>query len=62
MSDVALGVDVGTSYTKAAAVREDGSVASVHRVASPQIRDGGGGLVESYRWWRTVGTVIAEAL
>jgi sugar (pentulose or hexulose) kinase len=61
MSDVALGVDVGTSYTKAAAVREDGSVASMHRVASPQIGDGGG-LAESYRWWRTVGTVIAEAL
>src|SRR5438105_3578348 len=52
MTDVAVGIDIGTSYTKAVARAEDGTVVAVSRMPSPQFRtDGSSVLLHAAEWW-----------
>ena len=52
MTKVAIGIDIGTSYTKAAARTEDGNIVAIYRVRSPQlITNNSTGLSEVAEWW-----------
>jgi sugar (pentulose or hexulose) kinase len=63
MIDVAVGIDIGTSYTKAAARTEDGTVVAIYRVRSPQFRtDTSTFLVGAVEWWACFKDVLRGLL
>ncbi len=63
MIDVAVGIDIGTSYTKAAARTEDGTVIAVYRMRSPQFRtDRSTGRLGAAEWWACFKDVLCGLL
>ncbi len=63
MTEVAVGIDIGTSYTKAAARTEDGTVVAVCRMPSPQVRtDHSIVLLEATEWWACLKDVLRGLL
>jgi len=63
MSEVAVGIDIGTSYTKGAARTVDGTVVAVYRKPSPQVRtDSALDLRSAAAWWDCVKDVVRGLL
>lgn len=63
MVEVAVGIDVGTAYTKAAARIEDGTIVAIYRMRSPQFRaDRSTVLLEAAEWWRCLKNVVRGLL
>lgn len=63
MIDVAIGVDIGSSYIKAAARSKDGTIQSISRVQSPMATTQTlSGLVEANLWWDSTKHVIRSVL
>lgn len=53
MTDTSVGIDIGTSYTKCAARREDGTIVTTSRSDSPtQYEAEDPELIPAYGWWR----------
>lgn len=61
MAEIAIGIDIGTSYTKAAARLTDGTVVKVCRRESPKAA-GAAGLIPARGWWSCLRAVIRELL
>jgi xylulokinase len=60
MTYVAIGIDFGTSYTKAAARIEDGSVVALSQVRSPAFgTEHSGRLPRAVAWWKCFKDVLA---
>lgn len=63
MSEVAVGIDIGTSYTKGAARTVDGTVVAVYRKPSRQVRtDPSLDLCSAAAWWESVKDVVRGLL
>lgn len=59
MSEIAIGIDIGTSYTKGAARMEDGTVVAVYRKPTPLVKtDPSLDLLSAAAWWDCVKNVI----
>lgn len=53
MIDVAIGIDIGTSFTKAVARTEDGTVIAIYRVRSPLFKpERSNYLLSTSEWWK----------
>jgi sugar (pentulose or hexulose) kinase len=61
MIDVAVGIDIGTSYTKGVARTENGTVVAMQRVRSPQFITGSV-LVEAAAWWVALRSMLRGLL
>lgn len=62
MIDAAVGIDIGTSYIKAVARAQDGSVVAVSRVRSPRFKDRFDVLVCANEWWTRLKHVVRGLL
>jgi len=61
--DVAVGVDIGTTYTKAVARTEDGTVIAVYRAPSPHLKtDDSTFLLDATKWWTCFKDVLRNLL
>src|SRR5687768_16340643 len=63
MTDLAVGIDIGTTYTKAVARTEDGSVVAVSRMRSPHsVTRRPTTLIEAAEWWACLKDVLRTLL
>jgi len=63
MSEIAIGIDIGTSYTKGATRTEDGTVVAVYRKPTPQVKtDPPLDLLSAAAWWDCVEDVVRSLL
>src|ERR1051325_7609706 len=63
MTDIAVGIDIGTSYTKAVARIEDGTVVAVSRIRSTHFRaDRTTALLGAAEWWVSLKFVLRDLL
>lgn len=63
MIDVAVGIDIGTTYTKAVARTEDGTVVAIYRMRSPQFRTNRSTfLLDAAEWWASLKYVLRGLL
>lgn len=60
MMDVVIGIDLGTSYTKAAARREDGAIVATSRIDSPEWTGGEATLGNAHDAWTCVEQVVGK--
>lgn len=62
MTEVVVGIDIGTSYTKAVARTADGRVTGVYRLPSPRLAASSGGLLPATPWWECFSCVLRGLL
>lgn len=63
VTEVVIGIDIGTSYTKGIAQTEDGTIVAVYRKPSPQVRaDSDHDLWLAAEWWNCVKEVVRGLL
>jgi sugar (pentulose or hexulose) kinase len=63
MSEIAVGIDIGTSYTKGTARTEDGTVVAVYRKPTPKVKiDPSLDLLSATVWWDCVKDILRDLL
>jgi len=62
MIDVAVGIDIGTTYTKAVARTEDGTAIAICRIRSPRFRTKSTYLLNAAEWWASLKDVFRGLL